>query len=208
MASVKILNMNGVDQGELELSEAIFDATLNESLVHDVVVSLQNAKRQGTHKTKTRREVSGGGQKPFRQKGTGRARQGSIREPHMRGGGSVFGPKPRSYRQAVPTRMRRQALCCVLSECLRQQNMCAVSDLTCDSPKTSVMAKMIDTLLPDARKTLLVLSDHDKNILLSTRNIPRVEVRTASDVNALDVLLATKVVVQQEAFAKLEERLT
>ncbi len=208
MASVKLLNIDGVEQGELELNEKVFDVLLNETLVHDVVVSLQNAKRQGTHKSKTRREVSGGGQKPFRQKGTGRARQGSIREPHMRGGGSVFGPKPRSYRQAIPIRIRRQALCCVLSECLRQQNLCAITDLTCEAPKTSVMAQMIQKVLPDARKTLLVLSDIDKNILLSTRNIPRVEVRTAADLNALDVLLATKVVVQQEAFAKLEERLT
>lgn len=208
MASIKMVNMAGSDQGAVEVSDNIFAVEPNEILVHDVVVALQNAKRQGNHKSKTRSEVRGGGQKPFRQKGTGRARQGSIREPHMRGGGSVFGPKPRSYRQSVPTRVRRQALCCALSARANEERVVAISDLVCDAPKTKAIAEMVQHAVETPRKTLLVLSDNNQNVVLSARNIPRVEVRTASDVNALDVLMANNVLVQQEAIAKLEERLT
>lgn len=208
MASMKIKDMAGSDQGELEVSENVFAVAPNDVVLHDVVVALRNSKRQGTHKVKTRSEVSGGGQKPFRQKGTGRARQGSIREPHMRGGGSVFGPQPRSYRQKVPTRMRRQALCYALSARLREDRILAISNLSCEAPKSKTIADMVNSAIEAPRKTLLVLADNDKNVLLSARNIPRVEVRTASDVNALDVLLATNILVQQEAIAKLEERLS
>ena len=208
MASLKVYNTEGLEQSSLEASDQVFDAPENMSLVQNAVVALQSAKRQGTHKTKTRADVSGGGAKPFRQKGTGRARQGSSREPHMRGGGVIFGPVPRSYRQKVPTRVRRQALCCALSARVRADRLSVVSGLQVEAPKTKPLAAMISKLAPEGRKTLLVTSAIDQNVILSTRNIPRLTVRTAADVNVLDVLSAQRVVVAEGAVAKLEERLS
>jgi len=167
-----------------------------------------NARRQGTHKTKTRREVRGGGAKPFRQKGTGRARQGSSREPQMRGGGAVFGPKPRSYRQKLPARFRRQALCAVLSDRRRGDRLNVLTGLWIQAAKTKPFAEMLSKVAPGSHKTLLVTASVEPNVLLSARNIPGVTVCTAADLNALDVLAAACVVVQEEALAKLEERLT
>jgi large subunit ribosomal protein L4 len=215
MASLKLVDIQGADQGTVEGNDKIFGAELNETLVHQVVVALQANARQGTHKTKTRREVRGGGSKPFRQKGTGRARQGSIREPQMRGGGTVHGPVPRSYRKDVNTRVRRQALCCLLSSRAQEENLSVVTGLQIDGPKTKPFAQMLEAVSPcdsfvsgQSKKTLLVTADADENVVLSARNIPRVFVRTATDVNVLDVMLAGRVVVQQEALAKLEERLS
>lgn len=215
MASLKLVDTQGADKGTVEGSDDIFAAEFNETLVHQVVVALQANARQGTHKTKTRREVSGGGAKPFRQKGTGRARQGSSREPQMRGGGTVHGPVPRSYRKDVNTRVRRQALCCALSNRAQAEHLSVLSGLSYDAPKTKPFAQMLDAVAPAAgfergqnKKTLLVTAGNDENVVLSARNIPRVFVRTASDVNVLDVMLAGRVVVQEEALAKLEERLS
>ena len=208
MASVKKVNMDGAEQGAVELKDDIFAVEANDTVVHDAVVALQNAKRQGTHKTKVRHEVRGGGAKPFRQKGTGRARQGSSREPHMRGGGVVFGPTPRSYRQNVPTRTRRQALCCVLSDRVSTERLNVLSGLKIEAPKTKEFAQMLDKVSPGGRKTLLVTAQMDRNVVLSARNIPNVTVSTAADVNVLDVISANRVVVQEEAVAVLEERLS
>lgn len=208
MASLKRVDMNGAECGTVEASDQVFSVPENDALVHDVAVALMNARRQGTHKTKTRREVRGGGVKPFRQKGTGRARQGSIREPHMRGGGTVFGPVPRSYRQDVPVRFRRQALCCVLSARVRQDRVSILSGFQVDAPKTKPMAQMVEKVAPEGRKTLLITAQHDQNVLLSFRNMPRLTVRTAADLNALDVLGAVRVIVQEEALPALEERLS
>jgi large subunit ribosomal protein L4 len=208
MASLKIVDVSGAEKGVVEASDAIFDVAANETLVHDVVVGLMSATHTGQHKTKTRREIRGGGAKPFRQKGTGRARQGSIREPQMRGGGTVFGPVPRSYRQAIPPRMKRQALCCALSDRTRTDRLSVLSGLKLDAPKTKPFAQMMDNVAPEGRKTLLVTSGAEANVLLSSRNIPRVTVRTAMDVNAMDVLRAVRVLVQEEALAQLEERLS
>ena len=208
MASLKVVNMEGADLGALDATESVFAAPLNEAMVHDVVVGLLANKRQGTHKTKTRGEVSGGGVKPFRQKGTGRARQGSSREPHMRGGGTIFGPVPRDYRQNLPVRMKRQALCCALSERVRGERLSVVRGLVIEKPKTKPFAQMVGKVAPEWRKTLIVTAGLDENILLSARNLTRVTVRTAADLNVLDVLRAVRIVVQEEAVAQLEERLS
>ncbi len=208
MASLKLITMDGADQGVVEASDAVFAVDPNEALVHTVVVALQNAKRQGTHKTKERNEIRGGGAKPFRQKGTGRARQGSIREPQMRGGGTVFGPRPHGYRQNVPVRFRRQALCCVLSDRARTERVSVIQGLHLEAPKTKPFAQFIDMAAPEGRKTLVVTAGMDENLTLSSRNMARVTLRTAADLNALDVLNAARVLVQEEALKQLEERLS
>lgn len=208
MATAKVFGMDGAEQQSIELNDAFFNVEPNEILVKEVIVALQSATHTGLHKTKTRAEVSGGGIKPFRQKGTGRARQGSIREPHMRGGGTVHGPQPHSYRHDIPPRSKRQALAVVLSDRVRSERLSVLSGFQIDGIKTKPVAAMIKKLAPEGRKTLLVTANYDNNLLLSTRNMDRVCVRTAADVNALDVLTAQRVVVQVEAIAKLEERLS
>lgn len=208
MASVKLYGMDGAEKGTVDLNAAVFDVAFNDVLVHDVVVALQNAKRQGNHETKTRKDVRGGGKKPFRQKGTGRARQGSSREPQMRGGGTVFGPHKRSYRQSVPQAMRRKALSCALSDRVRNDRLSVLESLSADRPKTKPFAAMMAKLSPEGRKTLVVTGETDSTVTLSMRNLPRVTLRTAADLNALDVLDANRVVVVHDALATLEERLT
>lgn len=208
MVSLKVYDPSGAQVGSVEAKDGIFGVTPNEALVHAVAVGLQANQRQGTHQTKTRAEVSGGGKKPYRQKGTGNARHGSVREPQMRGGGTVFGPHPRDYRHNLTAREKRQALCMVLSDRLREDRLGVLCGLSVTEPKTKPFAAMISKLESEGRKTLLVTAGKDDNVLLSARNIPRVEVRTAADLNALDVLLAHRVVIQEEALAKLEERLS
>ena len=208
MASVKLYKMDGSEQGQVDVNDAVFDIDVNNQLVHEVAVALMNAQRQGNAETKTRKQVRGGGAKPFRQKGTGRARQGSIREPHMRGGGVVFGPHKRSYRQKVTTALKRKALCCALSDRVRNDKLCLLDALSCDAPKTKPFAEMVDRLSPEGRKTLIVTADAQRNVILSARNVSNVTLRTAGDVNVLDVLDAVRVVVSQDAMAKLEERLS
>ncbi len=207
MVTLKLVDMQGVEQGAVEANDAVFDYVVNETLVHDVITGMLAAKRQGTHDTKTRREVSGGGAKPFRQKGTGRARRGSSREPHLRGGGTVFGPHPRSYRANTTVGMKRQALRGLLSDRVRTERLRVLQGISFPEIKTRTMSAMLEKVVPDSRKTLLVMADYDKNLLLSSRNIPDVCVRTAAEVSALDVIRATQVLLQQEALAKLEERL-
>ncbi len=207
MASAKVFKMDGSEAGTLDLDTAVFDVQPNETLVHEVVLALRNAKRQGNAQTKNRSQVSGGGKKPYRQKGTGNARHGSTREPQMRGGGVVWGPKKRSYRQSVPTAFRRKALCCVLSDRVRKDALCVLDSLACDSPKTKPFADMVGKLSPDGKKTLFVTVETDDNVALSARNLNRVALKRASDLNALDVLSYGRVVLVRDAVAKLEERL-
>ncbi len=208
MATAKVYTMDGRELSPIDLKDAIFNAEPNATLVHDVVVAIMNAKRQGNSATRTRKDVRGGGKKPFRQKGTGNARQGSSREPQMRGGGTVFGPHPRDYRQNVPVRFKRQALCCALSDRVRSDSLCVLDALSLAGPKTKPFAEMLGLVSPDGRKTLFVTPGNDANVLLSARNIPRVAVTTASDLNALDVLNAARVVIVRDALPKLEERLS
>ena len=207
MASAKVFKMDGSEAGALELDAAVFAVEPNATLVHDVVVALQNAQRQGNASTKNRSEVSGGGKKPYRQKGTGSARHGSSREPQMRGGGVVWGPKKRSYKQKVPTAFRRKALCCVLSDRVRSDALFVLDSLVCDQPKTKPFADMMGKLSPDGKKTLFVTVATDDNVALSARNLKRVGLKTASDLNAMDVLNYARVVVVRDAVVKLEERL-
>jgi len=208
MASAKVYTMDGRELAPIELNSHVFDVEPNDAVVHQVAVALMNAKRQGNAVTKDRSQVRGGGIKPFRQKGTGRARQGSSREPQFKGGGTVFGPKKRSYRQDVPAKVRRLALCCVLSDRVRNENLCVLDDLALDAPKTKRMAEMLELISSDQKKTLFVTSDVDTNVLLSVRNIPKVAVTTAKDINALDALAAYRIVVVRNAVAALEERLS
>jgi len=207
MASAKVVTMDGKELDPVELNDAVFGQKLNASLVHEVVVALQNARRQGNASTKTRREVRGGGAKPFRQKGTGNARQGTSRAPQMRGGGAVFGPHKRSYRQKVTVRSKRQALLCVLSERVREGALCVLDQLTLEAPKTKPFAEMLERVVPGDRSTLLVTAAVDRTTMLSSRNLQKVAVKTATDINALDVLNAVRLVVTRDALEKLEERL-
>lgn len=208
MVALKVVNMEGVEQDALEVSEQVFNVETSETLVHDVIVGLLAAQRQGTHSTKTRGEVSGGGAKPFRQKGTGRARRGSSREPVLRGGGAVFGPHPRDYRNNVTVAMKRKALCALLTDRARTERLCVVADYRMEQPKTKTFATMLGKVAPDSRRTLVVTAEYDPTTLMSSRNIANVQIRTAAEVNALDVINATRVVLQREALPKLEERLS
>jgi large subunit ribosomal protein L4 len=208
MATAKVYSMDGRELENIELKDAIFSVEMNTVLMHDVIVALQNAKRQGNAETKTRSEVSGGGKKPYRQKGTGNARHGSTREPEMRGGGTVWGPHKRSYRQNVSLRSRRQAICCALSDRVRDEALCVLDAFKFEQPKTKPFAEMLGLVSPDGRKTLFVTSDVEKNALLSSRNLQKVKICTASDLNALDVMNAVRVVIVRDALPKLEERLS
>ena len=208
MASLVTVNTQGAVTGNVDAADAVFNVDPNTGLIHEVVVAFQANQRQGTHKTKVRSEVSGGGMKPFRQKGTGRARQGSIREPQMKGGGTVHGPVPRDYRQFVSPAVRRKALCMALTDRVRDEKLSVLQGLSVSAPKTKDIAQLLDKVAAEGGKALLITPGHDQNVVLSSRNIPRVTVRTAADVNAVDVLGAVRIIVQEEALPKLEERLS
>lgn len=208
MAVIPVIDTQGNLQYEREVNPEIFDAPVRETLVYEVIRALRSSLHTGQHKTKTRGEVSGGGKKPYRQKGTGNARHGSIREPQMRGGGTVFGPQPREYRIDVPVKKKRLALCSTLSDRLREQRLFGITGLKLDQIKTKIVAEVLNKIHPERKKTLIITPDIDRNLLLSSRNIPNVEVRTAKDVNAYDVLWAHKIFIQEEAIPVLEERLS
>jgi large subunit ribosomal protein L4 len=208
MPLVKIYTMDGAEAGTVVLSEAVFGVEPNPTVIHDVVLALQAAKRQGNAETKTRKDVSGGGKKPYRQKGTGNARHGSSREPQMRHGGIVFGPHKRSYRHNIPVAIKRKALCCALSDRVRSETLCVLDTLEYPKPKTKPFAQMVGKLSPDGKSTLFVTADVDRSAVLSARNLPRVRVTTVGELNTLDVLNAVRVVVVREAVAKLEARLS
>ncbi len=208
MAVIPVIDTQGKLQYEREVKSEVFDAPVRETLVHEVIRALRSSLHTGQHKTKTRSDVSGGGKKPYRQKGTGNARHGSTREPQMRGGGTVFGPQPRDYRIDVPVKMKRLALCSTLSDRLRSQRLFGLAGLKLDQVKTKIVADILKKIHPEEKKTLIITQSIDKSLLLSTRNMPNVEVRTARDVNAYDVLWAYKIFIQEEAIPSLEERLS
>ncbi len=207
MASARMYKSDGSEAARIELNKAVFDVEPNDGLVHQVAMVLLNNKRAGTHQTKTRGEVRGGGRKPYAQKGTGNARHGSIREPQMKGGGTVWGPHPRSYRQDVNLKMRRKALCCMLTDRVRNDALCVIEGFEGTTPKSKPVAELVAKIAPERRKTLLVAAVGDKNLIASVRNLTGLTVRTALDLNALDVLHARKVIVVKDALARLEERL-
>ena len=208
MPSVKVYTMEGAEAGTVALNDAVLGVEPNSTVIHEVVLAVQAAKRQGNAETKTRKDVSGGGKKQYRQKGTGNARHGSTREPQMRHGGTVFGPHKRSYRQHVPVALRRKALCCALSDRVRTEMLCVLDKLDFPKPKTKPFAQMLGKLSPDGKNTLFVTADADRSAVLSARNLPRVNVTTAGDLNAVDVLNAARVVVVRDAVEKLEARLS
>jgi len=204
MTKVTVLSQTGASVGEIELKDEIFGIEPNEAILFDAVIAQRASLRQGTHKVKNRSEVSGGGRKPWRQKGTGRARQGSIRAPQWRGGGTVFGPQPRSYSYKLPKKVRRLALKSALSAKVNEQNFLVLDALKLDAPKTKDFKEILNNLKIDS-KALFVTADLDENVALSARNIPGVTVITANGINVLDLLGHDKVVFTKAAVEKVEE---
>ncbi|MFG3614074.1 50S ribosomal protein L4 [Rummeliibacillus stabekisii] len=204
MTKVNVLSQTGSSVGEIELNDAIFGIEPNQSVLFDAIIAQRASLRQGTHKVKNRSEVSGGGRKPWRQKGTGRARQGSIRSPQWRGGGTVFGPTPRSYSYKLPKKVRRLALKSALSSKVAETNFVVLEALKFDAPKTKDFAKVLADLSINS-KALFVTADLDENVALSARNIQGVTVLTAAGINVLDLVGHDKVVFTQAAVKKVEE---
>jgi len=204
MPKVALYNVSGAQVGEVELSDAVFGIEPNAHVLHDAVVMQQASLRQGTHKVKGRSEVSGGGRKPWKQKGTGRARQGSIRAPQWKGGGVVFGPTPRSYAYKLPKKVRRLAVKSALSSKVNDNEIIVLDQLAMSQPKTKEFAAILKNLNVD-RKALVVSSSLDENIALSARNIPGVKFVTADGINVLDILGHDKLIITKEAVGKVEE---
>ena len=204
MLKTNVYDMSGKLVGEIELSEAVFGVTPNQSVVHDVVKNHLANCRQGTQSSLTRAEVSGGGRKPWRQKGTGRARQGSTRAPQWTHGGIVFAPKPRDYSYTLNKKARRLALKSVLSAKLAAENLVVIDSIKMDAPKTKEFAAFLKAVNCDC-KTLVVTAECDQNVVKSGRNIAGCEVTFAGVMNVYDILNAKKLVVDQEALKKIEE---
>jgi len=207
MAEVKVVNVGGEEVGTVSLKDEVFAAPVNEVLVHEVVTAYHANRRQGTASTKTRSEARGGGAKPWRQKGTGRARAGTIRSPIWRGGGIVFGPKPRDYRMAVPKRKRQQALKSALSASLSAGSLLVVDSIECAEPKTRIVARMLNDLGVE-RKALIIIAEPNREMYLATRNLASARAVPVSSLNALDVLGAESVVIERQAIEELERRLS
>jgi large subunit ribosomal protein L4 len=204
MPKVALYNQSGEQIGEIELNDSVFGIEPNKHVLFEAVIMQRASLRQGTHKTKNRAEVSGGGRKPWRQKGTGRARQGSIRAPQWRGGGTVFGPVPRSYSYKLPKKVRRLAIKSALSSKVLENEIIVLDNLALEAPKTKEMVKILNNLSVD-RKALIVTDDVNENVVLSARNIPGVTVITANGINVLDVLNHDKLVITKAAVEKVEE---
>ncbi|MFS0865288.1 50S ribosomal protein L4 [Fredinandcohnia sp. 179-A 10B2 NHS] len=204
MPKVSLYNQTGSTVGEIELNDSVFGIEPNKQVLFDAVIMQRASLRQGTHKTKIRSEVAGGGRKPWRQKGTGRARQGSIRSPQWRGGGTVFGPTPRSYSYKLPKKVRRLAIKSALSTKVLEENVLVLDNLVLEAPKTKEMAAVLKGLNVD-RKALIVTADLNEAVELSARNLPGVTVVTANGVNVLDVLNHDKLVITKAAVEKVEE---
>lgn len=203
MPTVGLFNKEGKKVGDFQLNENIFGTEINENAMHQVVVALLANKRQGTQSAKTRAEVRGGGIKPWRQKGTGRARQGSIRAPQWIKGGIVFAPKPRDYRMAIPKSMKRVAMMSALSSKVQEGQMLVVEDLAFDSIKTKNVVNMLNAM--EAKKTLIVTAESNEVVYKSARNIEGVAVIPANNINVYDLLKFEKVVMTKDAVSKIEE---
>ncbi len=203
MANVAIYNMEGKEVGTMELNDAVFGVEINEHLVHLAAVSQLANKRQGTQKAKTRSEVSGGGRKPWRQKGTGHARQGSTRAPQWTGGGVVFAPVPRDYTVKMNKKEKRAALKSALTSRVQESKLVVVDELKFDEIKTKKMQGVLNAL--NVKKALIVLKDNDQNVLLSARNIAGVRTVLTSTLNVFDILKYDTVVVTKAAVENIEE---
>ncbi len=203
MAKVSVYNMEGAQVGELELKDSIFGVEINEPLIHRAVVLQLANKRQGTQSAKTRGEVSGGGRKPWRQKGTGHARQGSTRSPQWTGGGVVFAPKPRDYSFKMNKKEKRLALKSVLTSRVQEDKFVVLDELKLEDAKTKVLVKILQNLKVD--KALVVMDNNDQNVVLSARNIPGVKTALTNTINVYDILKYDTVVTTKAAVAAIEE---
>ena len=204
MANVSVYNMEGKEVGTMELSDAIFGVEINEHLVHMAVVQQLANNRQGTQKAKTRSEVSGGGRKPWRQKGTGHARQGSTRSPQWTGGGVVFAPVPRDYSFKMNRKEKRAALKSVLTDKVANNKLIVLDKLAFDEIKTKNFVKVLDNLKIEG-KALVVLNENDKNVVMSAKNVPTAKTTLTSTINVYDILDAKTLVLTQDAVKTIEE---
>jgi len=204
MPKVALLNQSGSQVGEIELNESVFGIEPNQHVLFEAIVMQRASLRQGTHKVKGRSEVRGGGRKPWRQKGTGRARQGSIRSPQWRGGGIVFGPVPRSYSYKLPKKVRRLAIKSALSSKVLEENILVLESLALETPKTKDFKAVLTGLSVD-KKALVVTANLEENVALSARNIPGVTVVTADGISVLDVVSHDKLIMTKAAVEKVEE---
>ena len=204
MANVSVYNMEGKEVGKIDLNDAIFGVEVNEHLVHMAVLQQLADNRQGTQKAKTRSEVSGGGRKPWRQKGTGHARQGSIRAPQWKGGGVVFAPVPRDYSFKMNKKEKRAALKSALTDKVLNNNVVVVDELKFDEIKTKRFAEVMNNLKA-TRKALVVLADNDQNVVLSARNLAEANTTLTNTLNVYDIVNARTLVLTKDAVAKIEE---
>ena len=203
MASVAVYNMEGNEVGTIELSDAVFGVDVNEHLIHMAVVQHLANKRQGTQKAKTRGEVSGGGRKPWKQKGTGHARQGSTRSPQWKGGGMVFAPVPRDYSFKINRKEKRAALKSALTSKVQDSNLIVVDELKFDEIKTKNFVAVMNNL--KVEKGLVVIEGNDSKVVLSARNLSTIDTIQADEINVYDIMKAKKVVLTKNAVAKIEE---
>ena len=204
MAKLSVVNVEGKKVGDITLADEIFGIEPNEFAVHAVVKNILANKRQGTQSAKTRAEVRGGGRKPFRQKGTGRHRQGSSTDPSQIGGGVVFAPKPRSYRYTVPKKVRRLAMLSALSSKVQDGEIIVVDEISFEEPKTKEMVKMLDAIKAE-KKALIVTAAKDENIVKSAANIQGIRTALVGTMNVYDILNHTSFIVTKEAIEKIEE---
>jgi len=204
MPTVALFKQDGTQNGDITLNEEIFGIEPNESVVYDAIIMQRASLRQGTHAVKNRSAVRGGGRKPWRQKGTGRARQGSIRSPQWRGGGVVFGPTPRSYSYKLPKKVRRLAIKSVLSEKVAENKLVAVEALSFEAPKTKEFKQVLTSLSLDS-KVLVVLETENEVAGLAARNLSNVTVTTSDNVTVLDVVANDKILATQTALTQIEE---
>ncbi len=204
MPKVALLNQSGQNVGEVNLEDKVFGIEPNQQALYDVVKAIRANKRQGTHKVKTRTEVRGGGRKPWRQKGTGRARQGSIRSPQWVGGGVVFGPSPRDYTLKVNRKVRKLALKSALSLKVTDESLLVLDGFSIDAPRTKTMVEVLNNLKV-TDKVLIILLEKDSNVELSSRNIPNVTVSTVSQASVYDIMNSTVLLTTEEAVKNYEE---
>ncbi len=203
MATVAVYTMDGAESGQIELSDALFGAKVNIPVMHQVVVAHLANQRRGTQSALTRGEVSGGGRKPWRQKGTGHARQGSNRAPQWVGGGVVFAPKPRDYSQKVNKKVRRAALCSALSSKVQENKLLVLETLELNEIKTRAMKKVLDTF--SVTNALIVSAGENRNVVLSARNLPGIKTTRADMLNTYDILKYDRLIVTRDAVQKMEE---
>ena len=203
MKKQAILNLNGEKIEDIKLDENIFGIEPNKNVLYDAIILARASLRQGTHSTKTRAEVSGGGRKPWRQKGTGHARQGSIRAVQWRGGGIAFGPTPRDYSKKMNRKERRLALKSALT--VKAEDMIIVNELKLATPKTKDMLNLLKGLNLDKVKTLIIVKELDENIILASRNLSNIALISADEVNVLDLIAADKILVTKDAINQIEE---